>query len=227
MQNLGFAMKNCKDTFGLVDNSYNFKLKKPMLCPLCGAFQDGTIVSRSVHPGPTGFEIGVAGYRCTFCSEKYIVIYKISREDKIADFAGFYPPSDSGYQNDTLADTSPRFITSYNQALRAEKFGDIELAAIGYRQALECLVKDYAIRELDIDREKVIKKNLCDAISEYVGEKEMLATADVVRILGNDYAHYERKYPEHDFELLKRYMEIFVKLVETKLLIAHPPVARK
>ena len=78
MQNLGFAMKNCKDTFGLVDNSYNFKLKKPMLCPLCGAFQDGTIVSRSVHPGPTGFEIGVAGYRCTFCSEKYIVIYKIT-----------------------------------------------------------------------------------------------------------------------------------------------------
>ena len=52
-------------------------------------------------------------------------------------------------------------------------------------------------------------------------------TADVIRILGNDYAHYERKYPEHDFELLKRYMDIFINLVETKILIAHPPVERK
>lgn len=227
MQNLVFAEKNCKQTFAFNDNAYNFPLRKPMLCPLCGAFQDGIIASRSIHPGPAGSEIGVVGYKCTFCAEKYIVIYRIDKESKIANFAAFYPPPGGGYKNEILADTSPRFISSYNQALHAENCGDIELAAIGYRQALECLVKDYAIHELGVDREKVIKKSLCDAISEYLGEQELLATADVVRILGNDYAHYERKYPEHDFELLKRYMEIFIKLVETKLLIAHPPVARK
>ncbi len=130
------------------------------------------------------------------------------------------------YQNQILESVSPRFISSYNQALRAEIRGDIELAAIGYRQALECLVKDYAINECGADKEKVVKTKLFDAISEYLGEKDLVSAADVVRILGNDYAHYERKYPQHDFELLKRYMEIFIKLAETKMLIAHPPVSR-
>ena len=54
----------------------------------------------------------------------------------------------------------------------------------------------------------------------------MLSTADVVRILGNDHTHYERKYPELEFNLLQKYMDIFINLVQTKLLIANPPVSR-
>ena len=41
-----------------------------------------------------------------------------------------------------------------------------------------------------------------------------------------DHTHYERKYPELDFNLLKKYMDIFINLVQTKLLIANPPVSR-
>ena len=48
----------------------------------------------------------------------------------------------------------------------------------------------------------------------------------VVRILGNDYTHYERKYPQHDFELLKGYMEIFLKQIEVRYMVNHPPVSR-
>jgi len=110
--------------------------------------------------------------------------------------------------------------------LRAELRGDIELAAIGYRKALERVVKDYAINELGAAPEEVVGKNLCMAIADYLDEKNLVATADVVRILGNDYAHYQRKYPEHDFTLLKEYMVIFVKMVETRILVAHPPVSR-
>ena len=66
---------------------------------------------------------------------------------------------------------------------------------------------------------------LFEAISNYLPEN-MLSTADVVRILGNDHTHYERKYPELDFNLLQKYMDIFINLVQTKLLIANPPVSR-
>ncbi len=48
----------------------------------------------------------------------------------------------------------------------------------------------------------------------------------LLEFLGNDYAHYDRKYPQLIFEILKRYMLIFINLVETKLLISHPPVQR-
>ena len=51
--------------------------------------------------------------------------------------------------------------------------------------------------------------------------------ADVVRILGNDFTHYERKYPEFDFKVLKKYMEISIQIIDTQLMINHPPVERK
>ena len=98
-------------------------------------------------------------------------------------------------------------MTMYNQALQCEKNGNFELAAVGFRAALEILVKDYAIKELKIDSETVSGKTLFNAIGEYLDEKPLVTSADVIRILGNDYAHYERKYPEHDFEILKEYME--------------------
>ena len=39
--------------------------------------------------------------------------------------------------------------------------------------------------------------------------------------------YLEILYPEHDFQILKKYMDVFISLIETKLLIANPPVARK
>lgn len=226
MRELVFTDKNCKDTFGLSDSSYSFVLKKPMLCPHCGAYQDGTIVSRAIHSYIDGLSLGDVCYSCTHCKRNYLVTYTINKKERIANFEAYFPPESASFENEILQGVSPRFVDAYNQALRCEIRGDIELASIGFRQALECLVKDFAITELGAERSEVIKKSLCNAISDYLGEKDLVATADVVRILGNDYAHYERKYPEHDFELLKRYMEIFTKLVETKMLIAHPPVSR-
>lgn len=88
-------------------------------------------------------------------------------------------------------------------------------------------MKDYAVVECGIERDVVKNKSLFASIEEYLGNKDLITSADVIRTLGNDYAHYERKYPEHDFEILKEYMEIFIHLVGTKLRLAHPPVSRQ
>ena len=114
----------------------------------------------------------------------------------------------------------------YNQSLKAESNGHYELAAIGFRTSLEILIKDYAITELNLSEDDVAKKNLFNAISEYLNQDNLIKTADVIRILGNDFTHYERKYPEHDFELLKGYMNIFVKQIEVQYMVNHPPVSR-
>lgn len=130
------------------------------------------------------------------------------------------------YCNDILATISPKFIDMYNQALQSEHAGNIELAAIGYRASLEVLVKDFAINELHEPANNVEEKKLFDAISQYLNQPDLINTADVVRILGNDYTHYKRKYPQHDFELLKGYMDIFLKQIEVQYMINHPPVSR-
>ena len=114
----------------------------------------------------------------------------------------------------------------YNQALRSESKGDIELAAIGYRSALEILVKDYAINELGLSVDEVAKKPLCNAIGEYLDQENLVSAADVVRIFGNDYTHYQERYPDKDFNVLKSYMTIFMQLIITQYMIKHPPVSR-
>lgn len=164
-------------------------------------------------------------YQCNSCGKKYLATYDIDIKSKKGTFKAFYPVLAVTYENDLLQSVSPRFVDLYGQALRAEANGDIDIAATGYRNALECLVKDYAINELHEKQETVERKSLFDAISAYLDEA-LLKTADVVRILGNDYTHYTQKYQDIEFENLKAYMEIFISLVETKVRINHPPVSR-
>lgn len=162
-------------------------------------------------------------FQCTACKKLFTATYEVTNgKSHICCMTPFKP---SAFSDELIEKLSPRFIEVYNQALRAKDNKDLNLAAIGYRSALEILIKDYAINELNEPPEKVIKLKLFEAISNYLPEN-MLSTADVVRILGNDHTHYERKYPELDFNLLQKYMDIFINLVQTKLLIANPPVSR-
>lgn len=133
-----------------------------------------------------------------------------------------YPDRKLDYKNETLEKVSPRFIRMYNQALNSEKIGDIELAAIGFCAALETLIKDYAIDELGKPAEEVAVKNLYQVIAEYLLQKDLINTPDLIRILGDDYVHYEDRYPVHDLVILKGYMEIFLKQIEMQYMISHP-----
>ncbi|MBR5529291.1 MAG: DUF4145 domain-containing protein [Oscillospiraceae bacterium] len=227
MDRMVYSAKVCTSEFGTSDSRYSFNLDKPQMCPHCGIYEDGIRKNSALFDVGGERRYGFVMYECTSCKKKYVVVYHLDLAHKKAEFIGFHPSRIANYSNDLLTNVSTRFVDSYNQALRAEIAGDIELAAIGYRKTLEILIKDYAINELNEDREKVVSCNLINAISDYLGEQSLVKTADVVRILGNDYTHYERKYPEHDFALLKTYLDIFIKMVETKYMIAHPPVERK
>ena len=227
MQEMVFTDKTFNVLFSMGNAGYNKLVQKPMLCPLCGAYEDGITRDAKLFQRNNGHRWGVVDYECSCCKKHYLALFDVDVTAQSSSFGGFFPSISPSYENQLLEEVSPKFVDIYRQALRAEHGGDIELAAIGYRNALECLVKDYAIKELHKDRTEVIAKTLHVAIGEYLGERDLVATADVVRILGNDYAHYERKYPQHDFTLLKSYMDIFIKLIETKVMIAHPPVSRQ
>lgn len=220
-----YTTKSCKDELSTSNPDFSFDLEKPRFCPICRTAQEGTHTDSKMFSSGKKRYYGVVEYTCNCCGKRYLVNYDVDINEKTAKFGAFYPTFTATYENDTLAKFSPRFIELYNQALRSEFAGDIDLAATGYRHALECLVKDYAINRLEKDHDEVCRKSLCQAIGEYF-DSDMVKTADVVRILGNDYTHYERRYPELDFEVLKKYMEIVIRLVETKELINNPPVSR-
>lgn len=225
MQQMTFKTVKCNVVFNRSGKDFDFLLQKPLVCPYCDAYEDGTKLDAKLFSLGNNHYYGAVSYTCTCCCKIYLVVYEIDTFEKVSECRIILPQTTRGYQNERLNELSPRFIDMYNQAFRAEQIGDIDLAAIGFRNALECLVKDFAINELQKPKEEVVRKKLYNAIGDYL-DSSLVSTADVVRILGNDYAHYERRYDQHDFDVLKGYMQIFIHLIETKLMIAHPPVSR-
>lgn len=205
--------------------NYSRNYKKPSVCPYCGFGTDAPLSSKNAYSF-NGHQLLIATCACTACGKTFF--FACEYDSGKTDYDPIIYPSIAftPYSNDILEKISPRFIDMYNQALQSEFHKNIELAAVGYRSALEILVKDYAINELGQNPEEVISKKLCAAIGTYLNQEDLVKTADVVRILGNDYTHYERKYPQHDFELLKGYMEIFLKQIEVQYMVNHPPVSR-
>ena len=208
-------------------NNYIFDcdFQKPSTCPYCGINNDAIV--KSIHHDSVDKKETIVifvVFECTGCQKRYFATYTL--KDHITEFCNTFPMPSTELQSTELATLSPRFVETYNQCLRAESINDLNIAAIGMRSALEILVKDYAIIELKEPKETVSSKSLYQAISDYLKEDDLIKPADVVRILGNDHTHYQRKYPEHDYKLLKSYMDIFINLIETKLKIHHPPVSR-
>ena len=197
---------------------------KPAVCPFCGIGTDGTTVSASTLPYKKDHHIVVSSIQCTGCKQKFVAIYE--KVDGELTYIDVLPQPSGEALNSCFQEISPRFVEVHKEAQTAELVGLTDLAAMGYRKALEIIIKDFAIVVLEEPENTVAKKQLADAISTYLHQESLVKTADVVRILGNDHVHYKEKYPEFDFTLLKRYYNIFLHLIVTEYEIKHPPVER-
>ena len=197
--------------------------QKPAICSHCGIHCDAYIIDKA-NFDENEFQFVFLIFQCTACKKMFTATYRV--KEKRSEICGITPNVISSYSDELISGISPRFISLYNQALRSRDNNDFDLAAIGYRSAIEVLIKDYAINELNKDENEVSKKKLHDAISEYLPGSDFMNSADVIRYIGNDYTHYDRKYSDLDFSILDTYMDIFIGLIRTKLLISHPPVSR-
>lgn len=203
-----------------------YEIEETSICPHCSQSVFSEMVSSSFFEFQKDYNFVVITYKCPDpeCSRIYISLYLSHNADKKLELLYIYPTKLPKILDPLLQEMSPRFIESYRQANIAENHNCFDLAGSGYRNAIEILIKDYAIIELKEDPTTVAKKKLHICIKEYLGDVDLTRCADVVRILGNDNTHYERKYEELDFNILKTYMDIFIQLITTKLRINHPPV---
>lgn len=226
MFNFKSVEKKYLEEIANVSMTYNKTIiKRPLYCPICDLPQNPIRINANTFEIESKIQYAIVKYECNACLKGYLAIYEIDIENCSSVFKMFYPSVPSSFNDKIIEKTSPRFIKMYNQALASEKLENTELAAIGFRAALEILIKDYAVNELGASLEEVEKKTLHKAISDHL-DSELVKSADVVRILGNDNTHYVQQYPEHDFEVLKDYMDIFISQIRVKLKIKYPPVAR-
>lgn len=112
--------------------------------------------------------------------------------------------------DDCIASVSPTFIEIYNQSLKAELFHLDQIAGIGYRKALEFLIKDFLIVHEGKDDEKVKSTALGCCIDTMIDNVSLKTVASRATWLGNDQTHYEQKYTANDINDLKRLIDLAV-----------------
>ena len=122
--------------------------------------------------------------------------------------------------SNTIRKVSPDFEKIYNQAYHAEQIHLDQICGVGYRKALEFLIKDYLIFhvvETDADKE-VIKKTFLDkCIQDYVPNDQVKIVARRAVWLGNDETHYTRKWGNKDVSHLKSLIDLTVRWIESDI----------
>ncbi len=146
----------------------------------------------------------IAGYRQNFNRQ-----YNMPDGEFILRYLAPHSPEEPNIPEE-ISKISPNYITIFSQSASAEGHQLDQIAGVGYRKALEYLIKDYAIHKNPDDEEKIKSSLLGNCIRNYVDDANVKACAARAAWLGNDETHYVRKWEEKDIKDLK----ILLKLTE-------------
>jgi len=119
--------------------------------------------------------------------------------------------------NEEINEISPQFVKIYGEAEFAEQENLNEICGVGYRKALEFLIKDYLIKKFLDKEEEIKKKFLGKCIKELIDNSRIKEIARRATWLGNDETHYFRKWESKDLEDLKKLIQITVHFISMEL----------
>ncbi|ALM50834.1 hypothetical protein AMR72_16465 [Flavobacterium psychrophilum] len=99
-----------------------------------------------------------------------------------------------------------KFEKTYLQSLKAEEEGLDEIAGMGYRKAIEYLVKDLAVSKNPTDVEQIKGKTLTAIVKDYF-EGDIKKILERAVWLGNDQTHYFKIFEQFDLQMLKNLID--------------------
>lgn len=156
---------------------------------------------------------------CPGCNSAFFVKYlmsvigsgpraiKLSATNRNSMFPNIHAPQNFDAK---ISGISHTFVKIYNQSLQAESEGLDQISGIGYRKALEYLMKDYLILENPEKVDIISHMNLGKCIQEFIASPELKIVAQRAAWLGNDHTHYVQKYSDKDIHDLKRMIDLTV-----------------
>lgn len=193
----------------------------PIICPCCGTKISPIYLCYHNNSG-------VVFSRCPIkeCGEFFLLRDLGSG----LAFVQNHPMSKEEY-SEIINNVSSSFVKIYNEAYASEQMGLMEVCGVGYRKALEFLIKDYVMQNKDEQTVEIIKKMLlAKCIDYYVDDEMVKAVAKRAVWLGNDETHYVRKWGDKDVQDLKGLIHLTVlwieKIKETEKLLAEMPEGR-
>lgn len=120
-----------------------------------------------------------------------------------------------------IAIISKRFCQIYNQAYEAEIRGLITICGIGYRTALEALVKDFLIRE-KIDKSDIIHiaaTHIINCINQYINSDIVKHCAKKMDCLGPTETQFTRVWKRKDIQDLKDLIQLVMNWIHDEQLM--------
>lgn len=205
-----------------VDSGLNFKLsfQETDECPICHfslrpEIKQGYFVRLKDGSSYEAYLVCL----CTRCRQMFFIKYSGTCHNSISSptLQKLIPVTPSRVSfSDDLSAISPTFVNTYNQAQFAESQGLTEICGIGYRRALEFLVKDYLIH-LSPDEEDTIKAEFLGASIKRINNDRIKVLAERSTWIGNDETHYVRKHEDFDYTDMKRFIIAMVRYIESEL----------
>ena len=196
--------------------------KYPDFCPHCHKHQVPKYIS-----GLQYHRIIEAFFQCTntHCNKGFIAYY----------WEGFLMNTSIGTFlekefSEIIKKISPQFSIIYNQAYFAEQNNLNQITGVGFRKALEFLIKDYAIKNNSSEEESIKKAPLMQVINKYIDDLNIKNVATRAVWLGNDETHYIRVWEDKDLSFLKQLIDLTIHWIEaeelTKTMIEEMPDGR-
>ena len=116
-----------------------------------------------------------------------------------------------------LTTLSPDFVKIYNQSFIAEQSGLNDICGIGYRKAIEYLVKDYSIKISPTDKDTIKSKPLSEYINTCIDNRKIKSLALASAWLGNDQTHYEQRITDAGIKEMKAFIMALVNFIDSDL----------
>ena len=88
---------------------------------------------------------------------------------------------------------------------------------MGYRKALEFLVKDYAIKNNSDEEQEIKEMYLADCIKKYIANPRAEAVIERTVWLGNDQTHYVKLHDDKDLDDLKALLNLSLSYIIMEL----------
>nr|DAW47185.1 MAG TPA: protein of unknown function (DUF4145) [Caudoviricetes sp.] len=198
----------------------------PKTCPLCGIGNNPTNNEAGKLETQEGYIITLH-HRCPSCKKYHMTNQEYLRQSDETTMALVYPNKVVTDIDRLFIDHAPRFVEFYSEAIEAEKMGLENIAGTGYRSAIECLIKDYAL-DFGLDDKEYLsspKLSFNNAIDRYIKDDELLKGAlHFIREVGNDYTHWD-KNSSISLLTMKHYVEIIIQIFKSKFMMKYLPDA--
>lgn len=203
--------------------SYAVSYDEPGSCPLCHFAIAPTHVTDEWYLDNSSCRHLAIFYTCPHCFRPFVAHFTDDSPmnncmSPVLDYCG--PKLYSEQQFDVnIQGLSPQFVKIYNQAFEAENRQLDEIAGIGYRKALEFLVKDYCKHTHPEKGAEIERLLLGKCISDYIENRSITTLASRAVWIGNDETHYTRKHEDRDIADMKRFIQAMVHYIGMELVV--------